>query len=90
LSQFRTAFPDLVTTVEDMVAEGDRVAVRHTHRATHTGAFQGIPPTGKRIEVTGIEVLRMREGQIAEFWHMDDFLGLMQQLGVVPAPGQAG
>jgi len=82
---FRGAFPGFETTIEDMVAEGDRVVVRHTHHATQTGEFAGIPPTGKRVTVSGIEILRLRDGQIVEFWHMDDFLGLMQQLGAVPA-----
>lgn len=89
LGRFRSAFPGFTTEIEDLVAEGDRVAVRHTHRAVHTGEFAGVPPTGMPIEVPGIEILRVRDGQIVEFWHMDDFLGLMQQLGAVPTPGQA-
>ena len=89
LGLFRSAFPGFETTIEEMVAEGDRVAVRHTHRATQTGEFAGIPPTGKTVEVGGIEILRVRDGQIAEFWHMDDFLGLFQQLGAVATMDQA-
>jgi steroid delta-isomerase-like uncharacterized protein len=87
MGAFRSAFPGFQTSIEDMVAEGDRVAVRHTHYATHTGAFAGVPPTGRQIAVPGIEVLRVRDGQIAEFWHQDDFLGMLQQLGVAPAVG---
>lgn len=86
LGVFRAAFPGFQTTIEDVIAEGDRVAVRHTHHATQTGEFSGIPPTGKHVVVPGIEMLRIRDGQIVEFWHLDDFLGLMQQLGVIPAP----
>ena len=85
LGVFRTAFPGFETTIDGLVTEGDCVAVRHTHRATQTGEFAGIPPTGKAVEVAGIEVLRVRDGQIIEFWHMDDFLSLMQQLGAAPA-----
>jgi steroid delta-isomerase-like uncharacterized protein len=90
LGVFRGAFPGFETTIDEMVAEGDRVAVRHIHHATQTGEFAGIPPTGKRVTVTGIEVLRIRDGRVTEFWHMDDFLGLMQQLGAVPMPEQPG
>jgi steroid delta-isomerase-like uncharacterized protein len=90
LGVFRDAFPNFQTTVEDVIAEEDRVAVRHTHHVTHSGEFAGIPPTGKAATVPGIEVLRVRDGQIVEFWHMDDFLGLMRQLGAIPAPVQSG
>lgn len=88
LGVFRGAFPNFQTTVEDVIAEEDRVAVRHTHHVTQTGEFAGIPATGKQATVGGIEILRVRDGQIAEFWHMDDFLSLMQQLGAIPATGQ--
>jgi steroid delta-isomerase-like uncharacterized protein len=87
LAGFRNAFPGFETTIEDLVAEGDKVTVRHTHHATHQGEFNGIPPTGRQVAVSGIEILRLRDGQIVEFWHLDDFLGLLQQLGVVPAQG---
>ncbi len=86
LGVFRGAFPQFETTVEDVIAEEDRVAVRHTHHVTQRGEFAGIPPTGKQATVSGIEMLRVRDGQIVEFWHMDDFLGLMQQLGAIPTP----
>jgi steroid delta-isomerase-like uncharacterized protein len=90
LGVFRAAFPGFETTIDDIVAEGDRVAVLHTHHATQRGEFAGIPPTGKRVTVAGIELLRLRDGQIVEFWHHDDFLALMQQLGALPAPTPAG
>ena len=90
LGIFRAAFPGFETEVKQLVAEGDVVAAWHTHRGRHTGEFAGVPPTGKAVEVDGLELLRVRDGRIAEFWHMDDFLGLMQQVGAVPAPGQPG
>jgi steroid delta-isomerase-like uncharacterized protein len=86
LGVFRTAFPGFQTTIEDVIAEGDRVVVRHTHHASQKGEFNGIPPTGKHVVVPGIEMLRVRDGQIVEFWHLDNFLSLMQQLGVIPQP----
>jgi steroid delta-isomerase-like uncharacterized protein len=90
LSGFRAGFPNFETEVTTLIAEGDVVAAWHTHRGQHRGEFAGIPPTGKTVEVHGLELLRVRDGQIAEFWHMDDFLGLMQQIGAVPAPSAAG
>jgi steroid delta-isomerase-like uncharacterized protein len=81
---FRTAFPDVTWTIEDMIAEGDKVAVRLPMRGTHHGKFFGIPPTGKQVTVTGIHVLRVADGKIAEHWGNNNDLGLMQQLGVAP------
>jgi predicted ester cyclase len=75
--------------VHDVIADGDRVAVRHTHRATHGGEFMDLPPTGKQVVVEGIEIFRLRDGRIAEFWHQDDLLSLLQQLGAIPAPEPA-
>ena len=90
LGLFRAAFPGFETEVKTLVAEGDVVAAWHTHRGRHGGEFAGVAPTGKTVEVDGLELLRVRDGRVAEFWHMDDFLGLMQQLGAVPSPGQPG
>src|SRR5688572_17801988 len=84
----RAAFPDIRFTVEDQVAEGDRVVTRWTAHATHTGEFRGIPPTGKRGSVTGITIDRVAGGKLVECWTNADDLGLLQQLGVVPAAGQ--
>jgi steroid delta-isomerase-like uncharacterized protein len=84
------AFPDMSVTVEDEVAEGDKVVTRWTGRGTHRGEFLGITPTGNRVEVTGITIHRIEGGKIAEEWEMPDNLGMMQQLGVVPPPEQAG
>lgn len=72
--------------VEDLVAEGDKVAGRITAYGKHEGELFGIPATGKDIRVTGIAIWRIRDGQIVEHWHETDQMGLMQQLGVVPPP----
>ena len=86
----RTAFPDWHSTVEEILVDGDRVAERWTGRGTHRGAFQGIPPTGKRVAVPGVVFYRLVDGQIAEFRGWFDRMSLWQQLGVIaPAPGQA-
>ncbi len=84
VSLFRNAFPDMQWTIDDMVSEGDKVAIRTTLRATHQGEFFGIPPTGKQVTVTGIHILRIADGKIAEHWGNNDDLGMMQQLGVAP------
>ncbi len=82
------AFPDARFTVEDMVGEGDRVVWRFTITATHQGPFQGLPPTGKQITMTGMNIVRMVDGKFAENWGEQDNLGLLQQLGAIPSPGQ--
>jgi steroid delta-isomerase-like uncharacterized protein len=87
IAMLLTAFPDLHLTVEDIIAEEDKIVVRMTFRGTHQGAFVGIPPTGKQITVTEIAILRIANGKAIEQWNNVDELGLMQQLGVVPAPG---
>ncbi|HUS17657.1 MAG TPA: ester cyclase [Chloroflexia bacterium] len=87
---FTSAFPDLSVVVEDLVAQGDRVAARWTWEGTQQGAFQGIPATGKHVTGPGLSIHRIVEGQIAETWISFDALGLMQQLGVIPVPGAGG
>ena len=89
LSMYLTAGPDLHFTIEDEVAEGDKVVTRYTTRGTHVGPFMGIPPTGKHVTVTGIAITRIAHGKVVEEWANADELGLLQQLGVVSAPGQA-
>ena len=84
-AMFRSAFPDLHQEIEDMVAEGDTVAVRVTLTATHRGPFLGVEPTGRRVRCGGMDFIRFREGKMVEHWTATDDLGLMQQLGVVPA-----
>lgn len=86
----RVAFPDIRITVKDLVAEGDRVAKRFAVRGTQTGDFNGIPPTGKQIVLEGIDILRIADGQIREIWWGYDVLGVLQQLGAIPQPAQAG
>jgi len=85
---FLTAFPDRHFTVEDLIAEGDRVAARVTMSGTQHGAFMGVPPTGKHVTITGLDINRFVGGKSVEHWVEMDTLGLMQQLGVIPAPGQ--
>jgi steroid delta-isomerase-like uncharacterized protein len=82
---FHSAFPDVTWTIEEMIAEGDKVVIRAPMRATHRGEFFGIPPTGKQVSISGIHILRIANGKIAEHWGNNDDLGLLQQLGVVPA-----
>lgn len=88
VSMFRSAIPDLKMVVEDIIAEGDKVVLRYTLQGTHEGELFGIPPTGKRLSVKGIAVERVSDGQIREHWRVTDELGMMQQLGVIPEPGQ--
>ena len=87
LSVYVTAFPDLLFTIEDMIAEGDTVVVRYTTRGTHQGNFRGIPPTGKQVSGTGMFIDRLVNGKAVEQWINGDDLGLLQQLGVIPSMG---
>jgi steroid delta-isomerase-like uncharacterized protein len=85
-AHFLAAAPDSYHVIDDMVAEGDRVVTRLTAHGTQTGVLFGIPPTGRRISMTGIAAHRVTEGKIVEHWHEIDMLGGLQQLGVVPTP----
>jgi steroid delta-isomerase-like uncharacterized protein len=85
---FKSAFPDLHFTIEDILVEGDKVVWRWTSTGTNTGSMMGMPPTGKKATITGIEIYRMAGGKIAERWGNFDQLGLLQQLGVIPMPQQ--
>ena len=87
-SDYRQAFPELRVTVEALIAEGDRVAARLRFRGTHLGELDGIAPTGRRVDCTGIVISRIEEGKIAEDWANFDDLGMMRQLGLIPKPGQ--
>jgi len=84
-SMLLAAFPDISFTVEDMIAEGDKVVTRWTMNATHKGQFGGIPPTGKRVSIIGVDISRIVAGKIVESWMYSDRVGLMQQLGVMPS-----
>jgi steroid delta-isomerase-like uncharacterized protein len=86
VSGWKAAFPDMSTTVNDVVAEGDRVVVRWTVRGTNTGKGNGLPATGKKIEVSGFSIFRMADGRIAESWGMFDTFGLFRQLGLTENP----
>ena len=82
--KYISAFPDLKATVEDMVAEGDKVVTRWVMNGTHEGSIYDIPATQKRVTVNGITIKRIASGKIVEEWPLIDMLGTMQQLGVVP------
>lgn len=84
IKELRDAFPDLEWTVEDMIAEDDKVVIRVMHRATHQGEFMGIKPTGKQLAYGGTVIFRVKDGKIVEEWVYSDYLGLMQQLGIIP------
>ena len=84
----RQGFPDFDIALEDLVAEDDKVAKRWVFRGTHSGEFAGVPPTGKRVTMRGITLYRIAGGKVKELYWNYDVFGLMQQLGVIPAPGQ--
>ena len=83
---YYAAFPDLHTTIEQVVGEGDIVVVRGTDRGTHRGDFMGIAPTGRNVTVPWICIYRVTDGKITEQWISSDGLGMLQQLGVLPRP----
>lgn len=78
---------DARMTIEDLIAEGDRVAVRLTSEARQVGEFMGMPPSGKTYRIGEIHIFRIADGKVAEHWHEADFLGMMRQLGAMPGPG---
>jgi steroid delta-isomerase-like uncharacterized protein len=84
----RGAASDLKITIEDQIAEGDKVATRWTARGTHDGELMGIAPTGRPVSVTGITIQHLRDGKVVESWTNWDGMGLLQQLGAVPGPPQ--
>jgi len=84
LATVRTAFPDFQTTIEDIVAEGDKVTIRYIWSGTQKGELMGLPPTGKQVTVTGMQFFRIAGDKVVESWWNMDYLGLMQQLGVIP------
>ena len=86
---YHSAFPDANITIEDQIAEGDEVATRWTGRGTHQGELMGVPASGNRVEVSGMTINRVSGGKIAETWTNYDVLGMMQQIGAVPSPGQS-
>lgn len=86
---FHTAYPDGIVTIGREVTEGDRVGVYFTLTGTHLGQFFDIPPTGKRVNVSGAGIFRVVDGKITDNWVNFDAMGVMQQLGVIPPQGQA-
>lgn len=90
VQMFRAGFPDWVETVDDVIAERNRVVIRVTGHGTHDGDFQGIPPTGRQVTATGVGIARIENSRIAESWAAYDALGLMQQLGAIPGLGGQG
>lgn len=85
---YRTACPDLKCTVEDVLAEGDKVAVRWISRGTHKGDLMGIAPTGKQVTFRGVQIQRISNGKIVEEWAGFNTLGALQEIGAVPPLGQ--
>jgi steroid delta-isomerase-like uncharacterized protein len=83
---FRLGFPDLRVEVLDQIAEGDAVVTRTMAAGTHTGTFQGVPATGRTVQIDGISIERYRNGRVAERWDQFDLLGMLQQLGAIPTP----
>jgi steroid delta-isomerase-like uncharacterized protein len=86
VSIFRTAFPDIHLEIEDQVAEGDKVVTRWTGTGTHEGDLMGIAPTGNKVTLPGMEIVRISGGKLAEGWEGYDSMVLMEQLGVMPSP----
>ena len=84
-TMLRSAFPDFKATIDDIIAEGDKVVIRQTWRGTQKGEFMGIPPTGKSVSIGVIDILRMADGKCVEHWGQMDSMGMMQQLGAIPA-----
>jgi steroid delta-isomerase-like uncharacterized protein len=84
---FRSAFPDGKLSIEDLIVEGDKIVSRISYRGTHTGDMLGIPPTGKSVTVSAMIIDQFADGKIVESWRLFDQMGMMQQLGLIPAPG---
>jgi predicted ester cyclase len=82
-----SAFPDVAATIEDMIAEGDSVSFRVTVRGTHRGEFMGVAPSGHQVTFGVQNIYRFRDGKVVARWSNADLLGLMVQIGAIPAPG---
>jgi steroid delta-isomerase-like uncharacterized protein len=89
VTTFREAFPDLQVTVEDTIESGDRLAIRATMRGTHDGDLMGVPPSGRHVELSMIDIVRVEGGRVAEHWGAADNLSLMQQIGAIPEEAAA-
>ncbi len=86
IAYLRGVFPDLNITIEDIVVSGDRVAVRSVARGTHSGEILGVPATGRQVEFRAFDFHRLEGGQIFQSWHLEDYFGLLNQLGVTFTP----
>lgn len=89
-TMLRSAFPDFKATIDDIVAEGDKVVIRQTWSGSHQGEFMGIPPTGRSVSFGVIDIIRIADGRCVEHWGQMDSMSLMQQLGAIPVPAQSG
>ena len=87
MAMFRTAFPDIKIDVRELMAEGDKVAVRTQATGTHEGPLLGLPATGKSATISAIDIFVVKDGKIAEAWHVEELLYLLVQMGAVPMPG---
>lgn len=85
-SMMRSAFPDFKATIDDILADGDKVVIRMTWSGAQKGEFMGIPATGRRMSIGVIDIIRVSEGKFVEHWGQMDSMGMMQQLGAIPAP----
>lgn len=85
-AMFSAGFSNIRHSIEDIVAEGDRVAFRMTMDSTHTGEFMGVPASGKQVSFLGIGIMRIADGKVADYWGSPDAMGLMQQIGALPMP----
>jgi steroid delta-isomerase-like uncharacterized protein len=88
-TMFRTAFPDMHMEAHEVLADGDLLCCRATMSGTQEGEYMGMPPSGKRFEVTGFDLLRLRDGQVTEHWGLIDAMTMMQQLGAIPEQAPA-
>ena len=86
-TMFRSAFPDLKVTIEDLIAEGDKVVGRMAFTGTHKGEFMGMAATNKQINIQEIHIVRISGGKMVEHWGIEDSMAMMQQLGMMPAQG---
>lgn len=85
IDRVRAGLSDVVMTIDDLVAEDDRVVARLTSSATQSGPFMGLPPSGRRYTIAEVHIFRFRDGRLVEHWHQADLLGLMRQLGALPS-----
>jgi len=88
-AMLHSGFPGFQSTIEDLLSEEDKVAIRFTFRGVHQGEFMGIAPTGKEVTMSGIDILRIADGKLVEMWNQEDVLGMMRQLGAIPEPDQS-